>query len=953
GQHGHFPCKQVGLTDLKGLKIRKLYFVEGELSKHDLQRLAGELLSDPVAETYRWRSNNGVEQERGRARTIEVGLRPGVTDPDAEQIVRSAKLIGIEDVKRAATGQRYVLDSRSLFGPDDLDTLARRLLANPVIQRYALGELDPSFPHAVQASSQVAVITLRDLDLKQLLELSSARRAALDLAEMQAVQAHYRRKGRDPTDVELETIAQTWSEHCVHKTFRARISIQDTSMPHTIDGLMSTYIRAATEAINAPWVRSAFVDNAGIIDFDDEFELSFKVETHNHPSAIEPFGGANTGVGGVIRDILGVSAKPIAITDVLCFGPQDIELQNLPEGVLHPRRIRSGVVAGIQDYGNKIGIPTVNGAVLYGAGYTANPLVFCGCVGISPKGRHPRRPRPGDRVVVLGGRTGRDGLRGATFSSMEIDAQTEQVAGVSVQIGDPITEKGLVEVVTRARDLGLYHAITDCGAGGLSSAVGEMAREIGAEVDLARVRLKYPGLAPWEIWLSEAQERMVLAVPEQSEASLQELCNAFDVELTDLGAFTDTGRLVVLYDDRLVLDLSNSFLFGGMPLPSLKARLPGVEAIESSSVSRRLPADDFSGIVLKLLAHPNIASKADVVRVYDHEVQGATVVKPLTGAEDDGPSDACVLKPLGTKGLRGIVISNGINPDYGKHDPYRMAVSAVDEAVRNAVAVGADPTRIALLDNFSWGDPMRAETLGELAEAARGCYEAALHHRAPFISGKDSLNNEYQGADGHRHSIPPTLLISAIGIIEDVTRAVTMDLKEPGDILYLLGETRPEFGGSHFNRVFDQTFSDAPPGGGAGGAVPSLPSHAPALYQALNRAMRAGLVRACHDLSEGGLAVAAAEMSIAGRLGMELTLTTGDLTTLLFSESNGRFLVEVRPSERAAFESRFQGSLAEQWREIGEITSTSRLSIRANKRNLLTLPVAELVAAWNRHPGVH
>jgi len=534
---------------------------------------------------------------------------------------------------------------------------------------------------------------------------------------------------------------------------------------------------------------------------------------------------------------------------------------------------------------------------------------------------------------------------------MEIDAQTEEVAGVSVQIGDPITEKGLVEVITRARDLGLYHAITDCGAGGLSSAVGEMAREIGAEVDLARVRLKYSGLAPWEIWLSEAQERMVLAVPEDSVATLQDLCDAFDVELTDLGAFANTGRLLARHGDKLVLDLASDFLYGGMPMRTLTARLPKVDITDSSSVFHP-PTYDVSDMLLNLLAHPNIASKADVVRVYDHEVQGGTVVKPLTGAEDDGPSDACVLKPLGTKGLRGIVLSNGINPEYGKLNPYRMAVSAVDEAIRNAVAVGADPARIALLDNFCWGDPLRAETLGELMEAARGCHDAALHYGAPFISGKDSLNNEYQGADGARHSIPSTLLISAIGIIEDVTRAVTMDIKEPGDVIYLLGETLPEFGGSHFNRVYDHRASEAAPGRGSDGAVPSLPAHAPELYRALHRTIGVGLIRACHDLSEGGLAVAAAEMSIAGRLGMELTLTTEDLTTLLFSESNGRFLVEVQPSDRAAFESRFQGSLADQWREIGEITSTPRLSIRANKRNLLSLPVAELIAAWNCYPRV-
>ena len=320
-------------------------------------------------------------------------------------------------------------------------------------------------------------------------------------------------------------------------------------------------------------MRSAFVDNAGIIDFDDTYEVSFKVETHNHPSAIEPFGGANTGVGGVIRDVLGVSAKPIANTDVLCFGPQDTPVDSLPEGVLHPRRIQSGVVAGVQDYGNKIGIPTVNGAILYDPGYTANPLVFCGCVGLAPKGSHPRQPQAGDRVIVLGGRTGRDGLRGATFSSMTMDAQTGEVSGASVQIGDPITEKGLIEVLLRARDQRLYHAVTDCGAGGLSSAVGEMSSTIGADVELKRVRLKYAGLAPWEIWLSEAQERMVFAVPAENVPALQAICDTFDVNLTDIGEFTGSGRLVVRYNGKPVLDLENRFLHEGIPQRQLRAKI--------------------------------------------------------------------------------------------------------------------------------------------------------------------------------------------------------------------------------------------------------------------------------------------------------------------------------------------------------------------------------------------
>ena len=948
----------LGFSHLTGIDCHDLYFIAGELSPTDRNRLATELLCDSLAQTFCWRE----ELPGAEGQVIETALRPGVTDTVAEQIVRGARELGITSVAHAATGQRFVIHSVHPQADAEMHNLARRLLVNPVIQRYALGAIDAIFPQAPESSGEVEIIPIRELGDDELLALSRERRAALDLNEMRAIQSYFRRAATDPSDIEFETIAQTWSEHCSHKTFKAKLevrswklevgrpnwksnlqSLRDASQSPIsnlqIDGLLKTYIRAATEQIAAPWVRSAFVGNAGIVDFDDEFEVSFKVETHNHPSAIEPFGGANTGVGGVIRDILGVSAKPIAATDVLCFGPQEVAFQELPEGVLHPRRIRSGVIAGVQDYGNKIGIPTVSGAIWYDAGYTANPLVFCGCVGIAPKGKHVSGPQPGDRVIVLGGRTGRDGLRGATFSSMTMDAQTGEVSGASVQIGAPITEKGLIEVIVRARDQGLYHAITDCGAGGLSSAVGELASSTGADVDLASVRLKYAGLVPWEIWLSEAQERMVLAVPSESLSHLQSLCDTFDVELTDIGAFTDTNQLVVRFHRKIVLALANEFLFDGMPQRSLVAELP-----QPPYPVSRIPhhETDLSSTLLKLLSHLNIASKSDVIRIYDHEVQGGTVVKPLTGAMNDGPSDACVIKPIGTQGTRGIVLSCGINPEFGKYDPYRMAVSVVDEAIRNAVAVGADPDRIALLDNFCWGDPLRPEILGGLVEAARGCHDAALHYRTPFISGKDSLNNEYLGSDGLRHAIPPTLLISAMGIIEDLTRAVTMDFKAAGNIVYLLGETRAEFGGSHFT-----VNSKLATKGGAStvnSPVPGMPMLAPAMYRALHRAMRAGIVRACHDLAEGGLAVSLAEMCIGGRLGCAIKLDTDDIVTALFSESNGRLLAEVRPDNCAAFEAFFDDLPISR---IGAVTQEMRLTIANRAQPILTLDVAALVAAWS------
>jgi len=933
----------LGLTSITRIESADLFFIAGCLQPEELETLAHKLLSDPIVQEIEWTliqpgALSGTP-DTSDSRIIEVALRPGVTDPVAEQIVRAAHVLGIEGVTVASTGQRFLVQGYRLEDTS-LQTLASRLLANPIIQRYTLGEIEPVFPQAAEASGHIENIPIRDMNREQLLQQSFERRAALDLPEMIAIQRYFQTENRDITDIEFETIAQTWSEHCVHKTFKAQIEIQnpgDGAFParhneRRVNNLLKTYLKAATDQIDASWVLSAFVDNAGILAFDDNHEVSFKVETHNHPSAIEPFGGANTGVGGVIRDVIGVSAKPIAATDVLCFGPQNLAFDDLPEGVLHPRRIRSGVVAGVQDYGNKIGIPTVSGAILYDPGYTANPLVFCGCVGIAPLGKHARIPQPGDRVIVLGGRTGRDGLRGATFSSMTMDAQTGEVAGASVQIGAPITEKGLIDVIVLARDLELYHAVTDCGAGGLSSAVGEMASMIGADIELKHVRLKYPGLAPWEIWLSEAQERMVMAVPEQSMPRLVELCSTYDVELTDLGVFLPTGRLVVRYNDQIVLDLSNEFLHEGIPQRQLAAELP---VLDLTPVLPPVPVEPSSAL-LKLLAHPNIASKAPVIRIYDHEIQGGTVIKPLTGANNDGPSDAVVLKPIGTSGTAAIVLGNGINPEYGKRNPYRMTVSVIDEAVRNAVAAGADPDRIALLDNFCWGDPLNPQTLGTLVESARGCCDAAIFYKTPFISGKDSLNNEYMGKDGLRHAIPPTLLISSIGWMPDFNQAVSMDLKQPGSRLYLVGSPDLKLAGSHLALVEnwpDNSSADTP--------APS--PNAPAVYGALHRAIEQGLVLSCHDLSEGGLAVAAAEMCIGGRLGVEIALSGSDPVLSLFGETNGCLLVEVSPDQADSFESVF-GSLPYQC--IGQVLTEPNLCIKRQGQSLLSLPVEQLVSAW-------
>jgi phosphoribosylformylglycinamidine synthase len=608
-----------------------------------------------------------------------------------------------------------------------------------------------------------------------------------------------------------------------------------------------------------------------------------------------------------------------------------------------------------------MGIPTVNGAVLYHAGYIYNPLVFCGCLGLLPHGSHPREPRPGDLVVALGGRTGRDGIHGATFSSGEMSSEINAHAGSAVQIGAPITEKKVADVILQARELGLYSAITDCGAGGFSSAVGEMGAEIGVEVELTRAPLKYQGLAPWEIWLSEAQERMVLAVPPAKLDQLLEICEIEEVEASLIGTFTGDKRLTVRYQDEVVADLEMAFLHDGRPDRVLDAiwRPASSEEIAAyleqmgATNTRTDDAHDANKALLALLSHPTIASKEEIIRRYDHEVLGGTVLKPLVGRTGNGPGDAAVLQPLLAESIRtGIVLSNGINPLYSLLDPYQMALCVVDEALRNLTAVGGDIERAAILDNFCWGNPADPAQLGMLVRAVKGCYAAAVGFGTPFVSGKDSLNNEYR-AQGRRLPVIPTLLISAFGVIDDVAQTVDMSLKAAGNLLYQVGATHDELAGSHYALQLERaTFEARFPRT----VLPGVDiARARGTMRALGAAIRAGLVCSCHDLSEGGLAVAAAEMALAGQLGLSLDLaaTPHDLPIdqetapiLLFSESASRFLVEVAPEQQVEFERFLREREVQDFACLGAVTTEEALVVRYGEDTLITLPVAELQAAW-------
>ncbi len=922
------------------------YLLEGEhLGREQVEQLLSDLLVDPLAETGRLAElgagGNG-------AASVTVLLKPGVMDPTAQSVVEAANDQGLP-VTSARTFRRY-------YGPLAVtapapevragrEILFRKVLANEAIEQVvagpvAAGHLTVGTPYTFRR----VVVPLRERDDAGLQQLSREGQLSLSLPEMRAIQDHFRGLGRDPTDVELETLAQTWSEHCSHKTLKGKIEFGGK----VYDNLLKETIFGATQEIRRrlgadDWCVSVFEDNAGVVRFDERFNVCFKVETHNHPSAIEPYGGANTGLGGVIRDPLGtgLGAKPVCNTDVFCFAPPDTPPEALPPGVLHPKKVMKGVVAGVRDYGNRMGIPTVNGAVCFDERYLGNPLVYCGTVGLIPADRCRKEVSPGDLVVAVGGRTGRDGIHGATFSSVELTAESEKVSGGAVQIGNAITEKKLLDVLLQARDRGLYHAVTDCGAGGFSSAVGEMGEKLGAVVHLDRAPLKYEGLSYTEIWISEAQERMVLAVPPEHWPLLKTLCAGEDVEATVIGSFEATGRLRLFYQGEQVGDLDMDFLHHGRPPLVRQAVWQPPEPTPAAPAERKT---NFTDDLLRILSSYSVCSKEWIVRQYDHEVQGNSVIKPLVGVHDDGPSDAAVLTPV-RGSWAGVAIGCGLNPRYGDLDPYWMAAAAIDEAVRNVVAVGADPARIALLDNFCWGNTGRPEVLGSLVRAAEACRDVALAYGMPFISGKDSLNNEFR-ADGRTITIPPTLLISALGRVPDVRRCVTMDLKQPGSLLFLVGATKDEMGGSHYNLVNGRA--------GGHGQVPRVDlDRAAEVFRGLHQAIRQGVVRACHDLSEGGLAVAVAEMALAGGLGADVMWlhTAGgpaDDEVLLFSESTTRFVVEVAPGQAAdTILAWFAGRVGVL--KIGHVVKEPRLRIAGDGGEwVVWAQVAALKEAWQK-----
>ncbi len=967
--------REAGLDAVERVCAARLFFLEGDLSRDQAEHVARELLADPVTEEARVRGVGDPLDESADV-SFEVHPRPGVMDPVAESTY--AELID-ENIPVAGvrTARRFVVIGGA--PPEAVLAAAGRVLANDCIELLVPGTtgVQPG-PRPPLTPFEPRSVPLCDLDDAGLQALARRAHLFLSLAEMQAIQAHYVARGREPTDVELETLAQTWSEHCVHKTLRSPIRYRGTPLPvgaaqssvdaveeRHYDNLLKDTIVRATETLIAekrgPNCLSVFKDNAGVIAFDDDLAIAFKVETHNHPSAIEPYGGAATGIGGVIRDIIGcgLGAKPIANTDVFCVGPQDWPVDQLPTGVLHPRRVLRGIVGGVSDYGNRMGIPTVNGAVIYDPRYLGNPLVYCGSVGCLPRDLVEKQTRPGDLIVLIGGRTGRDGIHGATFSSAELTDTHADEFSHAVQIGNAITEKRFLDAVLQARDAEggcLYSAITDCGAGGLSSAVGEMGEHTGAVVDLDTVPLKYAGLRYDEIWISEAQERMVVAVPPDNLGRFNAIMQREEVESTVIGTFGPTpsahepggagvslaepgvrasnksaetvdppryrvgGRasespahepsgagvspaeplLLLRFNGQIVGELDMRFLHRGVPLGE---RVAEWHAPATPKLPASVPtgAADMLGRLRVELGRPNVASKSWIIRQYDHEVQGGSVIKPLLGP-GPGPGDAAVIRPRFDSDC-GLAVGCGLAAHLADQDPYWMAAAAIDEALRNVICVGGDPLQTAILDNFCWGRSDDPQQLGALVRACQACHDLARAAGVPFISGKDSLNNEFalgaadvepliatlytladRGTDSdtlrwrtllpavaerirttRRLAIPPTLLISAISIVPTVQRCLSSDLKQPGSSVLLVGGYEPV--GFDFAAT-QQT------------------------HAAVAELIAQGLVRAAHDVSDGGWLVALAEMALAGQRGVTLA-PFDELPANPFDELVAGYLLET------------------------------------------------------------
>jgi phosphoribosylformylglycinamidine synthase len=961
------------------VRTRDVYHVEPALPPADAARVAAEFAGPVVRQGAVGRVEDGPFDV-----AVSVGYRPGVTDP----VGKSAR-VAIEDLlgrRLGAQGAVYASRVYLLSGVsrDEAARVATSLLANEVIERITVqthaewlaSPPDLTVPRVAEhAPRPTGAVPLAGLDDAALARLSRERLLALSVEELKAVRDFFvqaarapRRQaaglGAAPTDAELECLAQTWSEHCKHKIFNADVTYREAGKPpEEIRSIFRQYIRGTTSAVDAAivaregksWLVSVFHDNAGVIAATEAYHLVFKVETHNSPSALDPYGGAITGIVGVNRDPFGTGLGADLLSNVwgYCFGPPDRQ-GALPPGLLHPRRIREGVHHGVVDGGNQSGVPYGRGWEFFDERYLGKPLVYCGTVGRMPAasaGRptHVKLAKAGDRIVMVGGRIGKDGIHGATFSSAEL---TEESPVQAVQIGDPITQKMMFDFLLEARDRGLYSAITDNGAGGLSSSVGEMARQPGgACLDLTGAPLKYQGLAPWEILVSEAQERMTLAVPPDQLPALLELARLREVEATDLGAFTDDGHLEVRFGGQVVALLPLDFLHEGDPVLRIEAEWAPPAPAANAPLAPPASGAEGAAQLGAFLSRHNLRSGELQARTYDHEVKALTVVKPWVGVHRDVPSDASVFMVAHDALPHGYAVSEAVFPAYSDHDAHAMAQAGVDLAVRRVVAAGARTDRVAALDNYCWPDPLPGASnpdarhkAAQLVRASKGLHEICVAYGVPLISGKDSMKNDAV-VGGKRISIPPTLLASAIALVPDVRRAVTLEAAVVGEVLLLVGDTREELGGTEW----------AAARGLAGGEVPRCrPAEFWSRYEAVGKAIRDELVVAAHAVGRGGLATSLFLMARASGMGVGVSLTMAPVapgTTwegLLYGETPGRFLLACRPERMDRLRRQLGGA---PHAVIGSFTASPRLKVSLGDASLIDAPVDDLTRAWKREGG--
>ena len=958
---------------LSSVRTVHIVTIDAELTDRQLQTVQTDIFTNPVTQISSY-APLAIDFDW----CIWVGFRPGVRDnPGSTAVEAIEDLLGItiEADQAVYTSKRYCLRGQDL-SPTDLDKIAGELLANDIIQQwtiYSNQQWDPAagigfkLPRVVL--DHVPTVTTIPVDSdRSLKQISDERNLALNPNDIPTIRAYFQndenRAARlrvdldDPTDIELEYISQARSDHCNHNTFRGLFHYHDrtTGKTEIIDNLFKTCIEAPTLALKSkkPWVVSVLWDNAGAGNFDPNHHYVITGETHNSPSNMEAYGGAITGIVGVYRDPLGTGkgSKLVMGSYGYCVGPRDYDGDLKPH--LHPRRLLDGVIEGVRDGGNKSGIPTTFGQVLFHPGYLGKCLVFVTAVGIMPAqiGGQPaeeKRTSSGELLIMCGGRVGKDGIHGVTASS---EVFSEHTPAGHVQIGDPYTQKKMHDFLLEARDEGLIRFITDNGGGGLSSSVGESARfSNGCHVELEKVPLKYEGLDQWEIWVSESQERMTVSIHPDNRDRFFELSRKHAVESTVIGRYTDTGQLHITYNGKTCAHVSLDLLESGFPQWEFEAEWisPGQRGLHEPVLGA---PHDYTGLLKDLLGRPNISSTAWITRQYDHEVQGTSVVKPLVGADRDVDSDAAVIRPV-LDSNRGLAFAQALLPSYSAIDAFHMTTCSVDEAVRRLLAVGADLNHIGGVDNFCWpniqydpiGNPDGKFKAAQLVRSCRALRDLCLAYEIPLLSGKDSMyvDGNLAGRYGETHKVSAleTLQFSAISVVRDINRCVTLDAKIAGDLVYVLGTTRNELGGSEYYEHL----------GYVGCNVPRVrPDEFMPLYQKLGLAVDEELVASVHGIYRGGLAVHLAMVAMGGNLGLEINLADVPAESverndrLLFSESAGRFIVTVDPQRRDAFEEIFsQSSCA----RVGVVTDKADLVIQGIAGGtILSVPVADLKSAW-------